>query len=102
MDAIVHVVRCFDDENVTHVSGKVGPADDIETINLELVFADMETVEKRLSKAQSNAKGGDKKYLVEAELLSRIYKHLEGGKPVRTMELTDDETETVKTFFLDR
>lgn len=98
VDAIVHVVRCFDDENVTHVSGKVDPVDDIETINLELIFADMETVERRIAKAQSMAKGGDKKFIEEANLLTRIYKWLESGKPVRTMELSDDEKELVKSF----
>ena len=100
VDAIVHVVRCFDDENVTHVSGKVDPVDDIETINLELIFADMETVERRIAKAQSMAKGGDKKFIEEANLLTRIYIWLESGKPVRTMELSDDEKELVKSFFL--
>ncbi len=100
VDAIVHVVRCFDDENVTHVSGKVDPVDDIETINLELIFADMEAVERRIAKAQSMAKGGDKKFIEEANLLTRIYKWLESGKPVRTMELSDDEKELVKSFFL--
>ena len=100
VDAIVHVVRCFDDENVTHVSGRVDPVSDIETINLELIFADMETVERRIAKAQSMAKGGDKKFIAEANLLTRIYKWLESGKPVRTMELSDDEKEEVKGFFL--
>ena len=100
VDAIVHVVRCFDDENVTHVSGRVDPVSDIETINLELIFADMETVERRIAKAQSMAKGGDKKFIAEANLLNRIYKWLESGKPVRTMELSDDEKEEVKGFFL--
>lgn len=99
VDAILHVVRCFDDENVTHVSGAVNPLSDIETINLELIFADMETVEKRIAKANTAAKG-DKKYLAEAEFLSGIYKWLESGKPVRTMPLTDDERELVKSFFL--
>lgn len=100
VDAIVHVVRCFDDENITHVSGKVNPRDDIETINLELIFADMESVEKRIVKAQSNAKSGDRKYIDEANFLSKIYKHLESGNPVRTMTLTDNEEEMVNSFFL--
>ncbi|MEG1791760.1 MAG: redox-regulated ATPase YchF [Clostridia bacterium] len=100
VDAIVHVVRCFDDDNITHVDGKVDPLRDIETINYELIFADMDTVEKRLAKAQTAAKGGDKKFLAEAELLSRILKHLEGGKLVRTMALADDEIELVNTYYL--
>ncbi|MEG2456601.1 MAG: redox-regulated ATPase YchF, partial [Clostridia bacterium] len=100
VDAIVHVVRCFDDDNITHVDGKVDPLRDIETINYELIFADMDTVEKRLAKAQTAAKGGDKKFLAEAELLSRILKHLESGKLVRTMALADDEIELVNTYYL--
>lgn len=100
VDAVVHVVRCFDDENVTHVDGSVNPLRDIETINLELIFADMDTVEKRIAKAQSSAKGGDKKYIEEATFLTKIQKHLESGKPVRTMPCTDDEAELIRSFFL--
>ena len=69
VDAIVHVVRCFDDENVTHVENTVDPVRDITTINLELILADMETVQKRLDRAKNSAKGGDKKFLAEAEFL---------------------------------
>ena len=86
VDAVVHVVRCFDDDNVVHVDGSVNPARDAETINLELIFADMETVEKRIDRQQKMAKSGDKKLLVEIDLLKRIYDHLESGKPVRTFE----------------
>ena len=100
VDAIVHVVRCFVDENITHVDGAVDPLRDIETINLELIFADMETVEKRIAKATTAAKGGDKKFIAEADFLKKIMAHLESGKPVRTMTLTDDEAELVKGFFL--
>ncbi len=100
VDAIVHVVRCFVDENITHVDGNIDPLRDIETINLELIFADMETVEKRISKATTAAKGGDKKFIAEADFLKKIMAHLESGKPVRTMTLTDDEAELVKGFFL--
>ena len=70
-DAVVHVVRCFEDENITHVEGGVDPVRDIETINLELVFADLDTVSKRLDKAKNMFKTGDKKYQIEAELLER-------------------------------
>ncbi|MDO5110831.1 MAG: redox-regulated ATPase YchF [Clostridia bacterium] len=100
VDAIVHVVRCFEDENIVHVDGSVDPLRDMETINLELIFADMETVEKRLDKARKNSKSGDKKYASEIGLLERIQKQLEAGKPVRAMEMTDDEREMVREMFL--
>ena len=73
VDAIVHVVRCFEDANITHVDGSVDPMRDMETINLELILADLESVGKRLDKAKNMIKTGDKKYAVEAELLQRIY-----------------------------
>lgn len=100
VDAIVHVVRCFDDANITHVDGSVDPLRDIETIEYELIFADMETVQKRIAKARNNAKGGDKKYAAEADLLDRINAELEKGTPVRLMGLTDDERAIVKEMFL--
>ncbi len=100
VDAIVHVVRCFSDSNVTHVSNKVDPVSDMQTINLELIFADIETVSNRLSKAVTMQKTGDKKYKVEAELLGRILAHLESEQPVRTMELDDEEREAVDAMFL--
>jgi GTP-binding protein YchF len=100
VDAVVHVVRCFDDDNVVHVDGSVNPARDAETINLELIFADMETVEKRIDRQQKMAKSGDKKLLVEIELLKRIYAHLESGKPVRTLEADKDEQEAIRNLFL--
>ena len=100
VDAVVHVVRCFDDDNVVHVDGSVDPARDAETINLELIFADMETVEKRIDRQQKMAKSGDKKLLVEIELLKRIYAHLESGKPVRTFEADKDEQESIRNLFL--
>ena len=100
VDAVVHVVRCFDDDNVVHVDGSVDPARDAETINLELIFADMETVEKRIDRQQKMAKSGDKKLLVEIDLLKRIYAHLESGKPVRTFEADKDEREAIKGLFL--
>lgn len=100
VDAIVHVVRCFEDENIVHVDGSVDPARDMETINLELIFADLETIERRADRARKNGKGGDKQFLAEAALCDRIRAHLELGKPVRTMELSDDEHAAVKAMFL--
>lgn len=100
VDAIVHVVRCFEDENIVHVDGSVDPARDMETINLELIFADLETIERRANRARKNGKGGDKQCLAEAALCDRIKAHLESGKPVRTMELSDDEHAAVKAMFL--
>lgn len=100
VDAITHVVRCFDDDNITHVDGSVNPLRDIETINLELIFADMESVSKRIAKARSNAKGGDKKFVAEAEFLEKIYAHLESGKPVRSMQFDDEQAVAVKEMFL--
>ncbi len=100
VDAIVHVVRCFEDANVTHVEDTVDPVRDINIINLELILSDMEAIEKRLDKAKSMTKTGDKKYAVEAELLSRIYSTLESEKPVRSMDFTDEEKDYVKGLFL--
>ena len=99
VDAVVHVVRCFDDDNVVHVDGSVDPVRDAETINLELIFADMETVEKRIDRAQRLAKG-DKSLLLEIDLLKRIYAHLESGQPVRTFAADKEETEIIQTLFL--
>ena len=87
-DAIVHVVRCFEDSNVTHVEGSTDPLRDIDIINLELVMADIEMVERRIDKCQKAAKGGDKKYLKDAELLTGLLAHLNEGKLARTF--TDD------------
>ena len=86
VDAIVHVVRCFDDENITHVDGSVNPLRDMETINLELIFADMESIDRRLPKAISMQKA-DKKYAVDVERLEKMKAWLEDGKPLRTMDV---------------
>ena len=94
VDAIVHVVRCFDDGNIIHVDGSVDPIRDIETIKLELIFADMETAEKRLDKAKKDAKG-DKKALADVELFERVKQTLESEKPIRSMELDEDEYKKV-------
>ncbi len=100
VDAIVHVVRCFEDENIIHVDGSIDPARDIETINLELIFADMETVQRRKDKAMKNFRGGDKKAGAEVDMADRLYAHLEAGKPARTCPMTDDEREMVDGWFL--
>ena len=99
-DAIVHVVRCFEDENITHVDGSVDPIRDIETINLELIFSDMESVTKKHDKAFSMIKTGDKKYKEEADFLKRLLDHLESGNPAITLPMTDEEKEYVKSLFL--
>lgn len=100
VDAIVHVVRCFEDENVTHVEDSVDPVRDIGIINLELILADMETVQKRYDKAFGMIKSGDKKYKIESDLLRRVLDRLESEKPVRGMELTEDERKYVDDLFL--
>ena len=98
-DAICEVVRCFEDSNVVHVDGSVDPIRDIETINLELIFADIETVNKRLDKAKKNLKA-DKKYQFEIDLLEKIKQTLENGLSARTLEFNEDEQLLVKDMFL--
>ena len=100
VDAIVHVVRCFDDANIVHVENTVNPARDIDTINTELIFADMETLEKRIAKLNQSAKGGDKSFLKDAAVLQRVYDSLEKGIPARLVELDEDEQQLVKEQFL--
>ena len=100
VDAIVHVVRCFEDENVVHVDSKVDPISDIETINLELILSDMESIQRRYDKALSMVKTGDKKYQVESALLKRVLDTLESEKPVRSMELDEEEKKYVDSLFL--
>ena len=89
VDAVVHVVRCFDDENIIHVDGSVDPLRDMETINLELIFADLETLERRIAKAQSMLKA-DKKYAEDADRLDRMKAWLESGKPLRSMPMDEE------------
>jgi GTP-binding protein YchF len=96
-DAIVHVVRCFEDSNVTHVEGSTDPLRDIEIINLELVMADIEMVERRIDKAQKAMKGGDKKASREAELFSELLEHLNKGKLARTFDGTEDDMAIIGT-----
>jgi GTP-binding protein YchF len=88
--AIVHVVRCFDDDNVVHVSGAPNPASDIETISLELILSDLDQLERRIEKTAKSLKG-DKTLQKELDLLSKLKQALESGKPVRAVDLTDDE-----------
>lgn len=96
VDAIIHVVRAFDDSDIVHVDGTVDPARDIETINLELIFSDMETVDNRLERLAKLIKTGDKKYMAEADILQRLKKTLEGGMPARSCELTEEEADIIK------
>ena len=98
-DAICEVVRCFEDSNVVHVDGNVNPVRDIETINLELIFADIETVNKRLDKARKNLKG-DKKYQEEIDVLEKIKENLEKGISARAINFNEDEKAIVKDMFL--
>lgn len=91
VDAICQVVRAFDDDNVTHVSGRVNPIDDIEVINMELVLADLESVEKRLPKVEKMARQKDKDAVNETRILSRIKEALEEGHPVRSLEFTEED-----------
>ena len=99
VDSIAQVVRCFENPNVVHVDGNIDPLRDIETINLELIFADIETLDKRLDKAYKNLKA-DKKVQVEIDVLKKLKTALESGKCARTVELTDEEKELLKDTFL--
>ena len=100
VDAIVHVVRCFEDENIVHVNGSINPLGDIETINLELIFADIETITKRIDRVQKQTKSGDKKAIYELELLKNIKEKLENGIPARMIELSDEDKDIIKDAFL--
>ena len=100
VDAICHVVRCFDDENITHVEGRVNPLEDIEIINLELIFADLESVDKRMSRVAKIAKTKDKEAVAELAVLEKIKPVLEEGKSARSIEFSDDELPIVKGLFL--
>ena len=100
VDAIVHVVRCFEDENITHVDGKIDPVRDIETINLELIFADMDTLSRRIDKTRTAAKSGDKKYKEELDILLKVDAVLQKGLPARSADLNKEEREFVDSLFL--
>lgn len=96
VDAIVHVVRCFEDIDIIHVDGEINPQRDIETINLELIFSDIEMIDRRIDRTKKLAKG-DKKYLTEIDFLERLKSHLEAGKSARGFDYTDDEREVIKS-----
>lgn len=100
VDAIVHVVRCFDDSNIISVNGDVNPLRDIEIINLELILADLESVTKRLEKGNKLIKVGDKTAIMEVDLLGRIKTALENGKPARSLSFSEEEQKIVNGFFL--
>ncbi|MEQ6388610.1 redox-regulated ATPase YchF [Bacillaceae bacterium S4-13-58] len=100
VDAICQVVRCFQDDNITHVSGKVDPISDIEVINLELILADLETVSKRFDRVAKLAKQKDKDAVVEYEVLSKLKDGFESEKPARAIEFTDDQLKIVKGLHL--
>lgn len=104
VDAIVHVVRCFEDQNIVHVDGSVGPKRDMETINLELIFADLETIEKRIEKTNISLKSHDPKvkaqFQMEMDVYHKIKAGLEKGQPVRAMDLTDEEKAVARQAFL--
>jgi GTP-binding protein YchF len=99
-DAIAHVVRCFENDDVVHVSGKVEPLADIEVINTELALADLESVEKALDKASRQARTGDKKILSRKVILERVRDHLDDGHPVRALEMSEEEREELRDLFL--
>ena len=99
VDAIVHVVRCFEDSNIVHVDGSVSPSRDVETINLELIFADLEVLERRIDKAKKMLKG-DRKYQAEVELFERTKESLESGIPTRAMAFSEEEKHLVDQLFL--
>ena len=99
-DAIAHVVRCFDDSNVIHVANQVDPAADIEVINTELALADLDTVEKAIKRVQRVAKSGDKTAKAQQEIFEKLLPVLNEGKPVRSMDLSDDERATIRELCL--
>ena len=98
-DAICEVVRCFEDSNIVHVDGNINPVRDIETINLELIFADLETVDKRIDRASKMIKA-DKKYQLELDTWKKVREALQNGKPARSLDYTEEEQEIIKDAFL--
>lgn len=99
-DAIAHVVRCFNDEDVVHVAGKVDPLDDVETINTELLLADVETMEKAISRIAKQAKSANKEAIAEKAFMERVSETLGDGKPARTVECTEQESNWIKHYHL--
>ncbi|UYZ13708.1 redox-regulated ATPase YchF [Brevibacillus sp. WF146] len=100
VDAIAHVVRCFEDENITHVAGRVDPLSDMETINLELIFADLESVERRIDRIGRKLKAGDKEAKQELDVLERLKAAFEEGKPARSVEMDEDERKLIRDLHL--
>jgi GTP-binding protein YchF len=98
--AIVHVVRCFEDDDVTHVSGKISPVDDIEVINTELALADLESVEKQLYKAEKNAKTNNKEDIYLRDTIRKVKQHLDEGLPVRSLSLDENERKIIRELHL--
>ncbi|MDO7572974.1 MAG: redox-regulated ATPase YchF, partial [Pseudomonadales bacterium] len=99
-DAIAHVVRCFEDENVTHVSSSIDPARDIEIINTELQLADLDTIEKAIARVQRIAKSGNKEALVEMKVYQDLMAHVDAGQPARTFTLDDDQAVLIRHLHL--
>ena len=100
VEAIVHVVRCFKDENIVHVDGSVDPIRDIETINVELILSDLDALDKRIEKTERVKRTGDKTAIFEYDVLMKIKEHLDNGHPVRSLEKTEEEKEFIKGLFL--
>jgi GTP-binding protein YchF len=100
VDAIVHVVRCFQDDNITHVDGSIDPIRDIEIINLELIFADLESLDRQISRVQKLAKSGQKKYMEELQIMEYIKENLEKGIPVRNLSFSDEQQNIVRQLFM--
>ena len=100
VDAIVHTVRCFEDGNIVHVDGKIDPISDIQTINIELIFSDIETISKRIERVAKQTKSGDKKAIKELELLKLVKTSLEAEIPARAITLSEEEKDLLKDSFL--
>ena len=100
VEAIVHVVRCFEDDNIVHVDGKIDPASDIETIDTELILSDMEILERRIAKTKSGMKGGDKSHIGELAIMENIMAHLAEGQSARKMDIDEGDEEFVKSLGL--
>ena len=100
VDAIVHVVRAFEDDNIVHVEGSVDPVRDIETINLELILSDIEILDRRIDKTRKSLKGGDKSFQTQLDFYERLHEVLESGKCARVMDMTDDEREMLSDVAL--
>ncbi|MCL6516017.1 redox-regulated ATPase YchF [Alicyclobacillus sp.] len=100
VDAIVHVVRCFEDDDITHVSGSVDPIRDMDVINLELILADLESVQRRLEKARRNLKSGEKRFVLEVEALEALASALEAGRPARSVSIAEEARDTLRDLHL--